>query len=284
MKEVYKDPRPGYEEMKEQWREITRFRVHDGEEEFKSHQQLRLPQPPLVKEPMGGDRIKLPMNFGELNLNSDYVSLCFNRSSRRVYSGESMSLTELSFLLWATQGVKSIRGNNYATLRTVPCGGARHPFETYLIVMNVDGLKAGKYHYLPMSNEIEFLGEVPNMFDTVKQTLEGQSWGAKANVVFYWSMVPYRSEWRYGPGSPVHALVDVGHIGQALYMACEAAGLGTCGIGAFDFDLCGELFGLDNDEEYIVYSEPVGKVKDEDRAKEDDIYAFVKNEPGAQTN
>ena len=279
-----RDERPGYEERKEEGREITRFRVHDGEEEFKSHQQLRLPQPPLVKTAVSDERIKLPMNFEDLNLGTDYVKMCYNRCSRRVYSGESMSLLELSFLLWATQGVKSIRGNNYATMRTVPCGGARHPFETYLIVMNVEGLKPGKYHYLPMKNEIEFLGEVEDMEKAVTQTLEGQEWGAKANVCFYWSMVPYRSEWRYGPGAPVHGLIDIGHVGQALYMACEAAGLGTCGIGAFDFDLCGELFGLDNSEEYIVYSEPVGKVKEEDKARENDIYAFVKNEPGAQEN
>ena len=279
---VYKDPRPGYEETKESFRELTRFRVHDGEEEFESHQRQRLPQPPLTKSAVSGKKIKLPMNFEDLNLNSDFVALCYNRSSRRVYSGETMSLLELSFLLWATQGIKTIRGNNYATIRTVPCGGARHPFETYLVVMNIDGLEAGKYHYLPMTNEIEYLGVVENMEETVSKSLEGQSWGAKANVVFYWSMIPYRSEWRYGPTSSVHELVDIGHVGQALYMACEAAGLGTCGIGAFDFDLCGEMFGLDNDEEYIVYTEPVGKVKDEDKARENDIYAFVKNEPGAR--
>lgn len=278
------DERPGYEELKEKAREITRFRTHDGEEPFKSHQQLRLPQPPLCKAKMSDKQIKLPMNFEDLTINNNYISVIYNRISRRVYSGETMSLLELSFLLWATQGIKSIRGNNYATLRTVPCGGARHPFETYLAVMNVEGLEPGKYHYLPMTNELEFLGEIEDMDKTVTQSLEGQAWGAKANVVFYWSLVPYRGEWRYGPGCPIHSLIDVGHIGQALYSASEALGLGTCGIGAFDFDLCGEMFGLDNDEEYIVYSEPVGKVKAEDAEKENDIYAFLKQEPGAQNN
>ncbi|MFR8332456.1 MAG: nitroreductase family protein [Oscillospiraceae bacterium] len=28
-------------------------------------------------------------------------------------------------------------------------------------------------------------------------------------------------------------LVDVGHVGQNLYLACTGLGLGTCGIGAF---------------------------------------------------
>jgi len=47
-----------------------------------------------------------------------------------------MSLEELSYLLWATQG---IAGTNKAglTLRTVPCSGATHTFETYLFIMRV---------------------------------------------------------------------------------------------------------------------------------------------------
>ncbi len=272
-----------YDELVQEYREITHFHG-DKEHPYKSHQQLRLPQPPLTKAKMSDKQIKLPMDFKELEINNDIISLIYNRISRRVYAGKPMNLLQLSFLLWATQGIKSIRGNNYATLRTVPCGGARHPFETYLIVRDVEGLEPGVYHYLPMTNEIEFLKTLDDMEQKITDSVVGQRWAAKANVVFYWSMVPYRSEWRYGPGSPVHALVDVGHVGQNLYMGCEALGLGTCGIGAFNLNLCGEIFDLNIDDEYICYCSPVGTVNEEDKAKEEDIYAFVKNEPGAQSN
>ena len=47
-----------------------------------------------------------------------------------------LSLAELSYLLWCTQGVKETKGQA-ATLRTVPSAGARHAFETYLLVNNV---------------------------------------------------------------------------------------------------------------------------------------------------
>ena len=58
-----------------------------------------------------------------------------------------MSLLELSYMLWTCQGVKQIRGKKYATLRTVPSGGARHGFELYFVCQNVEGLTPGTYHY-----------------------------------------------------------------------------------------------------------------------------------------
>ncbi len=189
-----------------------------------------------------------------------------------------MTPDELSFLLWATQGVKKIRGRAYATIRTVPCGGARHEFETYLIVRSVEGLRPGAYHYLPMLHALEFLHPIGDIPETINQTLCGQKWAAKANVVFYWSVVPYRAEWRYGIYAHRIALIDAGHVGQALYTACTALGLGTCGIGAFQHEKCCDLFGLDGEEEYIIYTAPVGTVRDEDLAEENAFYQFVEDE------
>ena len=125
-------------------------------EDFESDQDLKLPQPPLVKAPMGGAKISLTKSFDGLPLINDCISLFRNRRSVRVFDQAPLTLEQLSFLLWATQGVKGIRGRSYATLRTVPSGGARHPFETYLLVQNVEGLRPGAYHYLPMEHALEF--------------------------------------------------------------------------------------------------------------------------------
>ena len=65
-----------------------------------------------------------------------------------------MDLLTLSFLLWAQQGIRGIRGNNYATLRTVPSAGSRHPFECYPLILHVEGLEPGLYHYLPMEHRL----------------------------------------------------------------------------------------------------------------------------------
>ena len=248
------------------------------EEEFESDQQLQKPQPPLTKAAMRGEaeRTALPFGFNKLELKNDVTALFRDRHSSRVYTGEGMSLLQLSFRLWATQGIKDIRGKSYATLRTVASGGARHPFETYLIVNNVEGLAPGKYHYLPMEHAVEFLGAAED--NSVAESLCFQNWVTKANVIFYWSMVAYRAEWRYGIFAHRTALLDAGHVGENLYLAAEAAGLGCCGIAAFYHEGCCKLFELDGDEEYIVYTMPVGTVSKKDKAAEKAFYEFVEEQ------
>lgn len=249
-------------------------------EDFESDQDRKLPQPPLVKKAMapGENRIPLPRDFASLPMKNDLAKLFRDRKSSRIYTQESMSLLQLSFLLWATQGVKSVRGKSYATLRTVPSGGARHEFETYLMIRRVEGLEPGAYHYLPMEHALEFLYPVERLDSVISDSLCGQSWAAKANVVFYWSMVAYRAEWRYGIYAARPALIDIGHVGQNLYLACTGLGLGCCAIAAFEHEKCCELFGLDGNEEYIVYTIPVGTIRDCDKEAENAFYSFVEEE------
>ena len=85
-----------------------------------------------------------------------------------------------------------------------------------------------------------------------------QKWEARAGAVFFWSVVPYRAEWRYGIRAHRTILMDVGHVGQDHYLAATALGLGTCAVAAFDDPLCSRLFGLDGKEEFIIYAAPVG--------------------------
>ena len=248
-------------------------------EDFESDQDRKLPQPPLTKAPMrpADAAFELPMDFDGLTT-ANLTELLLARKSNRVFTQETISLQQLSYLLWATQGVKDIRGKAYATIRTVPCGGARHEFETYLLVRNVEGLQPGAYHYLPIGHKLEFLFPVADLEQTISATLCEQNWAAKAGVVFYWSMMPYRAEWRYGIYAHRVAMMDIGHVGENLYLAATALGLGTCGIGAFQHELCCRLFGLDEKEEYVVYTSPVGTVRAADLDKEKAFYRFVEEQ------
>ena len=245
---------------------------------FETDQNLKLPQPQLVKAPMRDQALELPRNFEDLDLQQDIIKLLTDRKSSRVYTQQPISLLQLAFLLWATQGIKDIRGKSYATLRTVPSGGARHGFETYLLVQNVEGLQPGAYHYLPISHQLEFLHPVENLSETISTSLEEQSWASKASVIFYWSFVPYRCEWRYGIWAHRPALMDAGHVGENLYLACTALGLGTCAIAAFDRKNCDALFGLDGEEEFTIYACPVGTISLENQKSEKAFYQFVEDE------
>ena len=256
------------------------YRDDDPYTAFESDQDLKLPQPDLVKAAATPTehRIVLVKDFKNLPMLHNLTQLFETRHSARIYTQEQMTLEQLSFLLWSCQGIKSIRGKAYATLRTVPSGGARHPFETYLIIRKVDNLKPGVYHYLPMDHTLEFLHELKDMDERITASLCGQSWAAKANVLFYWSVIPYRAEWRYGIYAHRTALMDAGHMAENLYLACTGIGLGCCAIASFSDELCNQMLSLDGEEEFTAYVVPVGTVRDCDKAAEQAFYKFVEDE------
>lgn len=249
--------------------------VDRSDPDYKTDQYSGVKQPPLFKDPVSDVIIKLPTDFENLPVCNDFLKVVNSRSSHRVYREENMSLLELSFVLWCAQGVKGLRGKSYATLRTVPCGGARHEFELYLCVQHVEGLKNGFYHYLPQTHSLECLKEQEDVKEFIDVSVEGQSWAKKAGAVFYFDMVAYRAEWRYGIFTHRVALVDAGYVSENIYLACTAIGLGSCALGAIREDVADEAFGLDGDEEFIFLAHPIGKVSEEDRQKELDFYAFV---------
>lgn len=246
------------EEMKRLIENGRKFMKANMLHEYASDQMLKKPQPPLVKAPMN-ELILLSKDFESLPIENDFLKLIHQRKSHRLYSDEALTLDEVAYLLWCTQGIKSTIKNNYATLRTVPCGGARHEFETYLSIHHVEGLKQGVYHYLPMEHALELIHEQENIEDTCTNLLCGQAFGGKSALTFMWSCVCYRAEWRYSIDAHRIILQDIGHVGENLYLACESIGLGTCGVGAYLQDEIDAYCQLDGVEEFIVYSAPVGK-------------------------
>jgi SagB-type dehydrogenase family enzyme len=195
-----------------------------------------------------------------------------HRRSRRVYTDESFTLEELSFLLWATQGISRITPHDVskdlykalarsrAVLRTVPSGGARHPFETYLLVNRVVGVERGLYRYLPLENKLCLLSADPGLTRKVHEA-NYEQYVENSAVTFIWTAIPYRTEWRYSILSPKCIAQDSGHMCQNLYLACEAIGAGTCAVGAYDQEKMDKVLGVDGEEEFTIYVAPAGKVK-----------------------
>ena len=126
------------------------YREADEKDVHPTDQQERLPMPPMEVR-RGGETVELPERDA-----SPLGAMLENRYSLRSYDGGPLTLEEVSFLLWAAQGVKAV--NQYRTLRTAPSGGARHPLELYVFVNNVTGLAPGAYHYLALEGKLERLG------------------------------------------------------------------------------------------------------------------------------
>jgi len=228
---------------------------------FRTSAQNRGVEPPPVQKhmPSGSTIIPLP------RLNSWSIPPCdlqtaiANRASHRQFTAESLSLEELAFLLWATQGVREVI-HEAAVLRTVPSAGCRHPFETYLAVVRVAELQNGIYRYLPLDHTLVFVREIDQLPAQLTAATHGQSFTGQAAVTFIWTVIPERTEWRYAEASYKVIVLDAGHVCQNLYLACEAISAGTCAIAAYNQSLSDRLIGVNGEDEFVVYIAPVGKV------------------------
>jgi SagB-type dehydrogenase family enzyme len=233
------------------------FRALEG---IKTDQELNLPQPPLEK-PYDPNETLIPLpkpDPAALTKNDLYACLKQRRSVRK-YSDQPLSLEELSFLLWATQGLQRVFGANYATYRPVPSAGARHPFETYLVINRVTGINPGIYRYLALTHQLLFLFSEPDPATKLTDFTLGQSFAGACAVAFCWSCLPGRGEWRYHQAAHKTMLIDAGHLCQNLYLAGEATKCGVCAIGAYDQEALDSFLGLDGTGEFIVYMALVGK-------------------------
>ena len=231
--------------------------VHDISDQAK-----KVPYPPLQKPLPEGEivLIDLPGPNADLMQKTGFHRLLLERQSRRKFTKEALSLDELSYLLWSTQGVIVELRQGHASRRTVPSGGARHAFETYLVINRVEDLEPGVYRYLPFSHQLYFQEAVKSLPALLTVANLGQKFVGNAAVVFAWSCIPYRAEWRYMEHAHKNLLLDAGHICQNLYLAVEALGLGTCAIGAYDQAAMDSILELDGEDEYVVYLSPVGKI------------------------
>ena len=244
-----------------QHREFLKDAIRKKIDFSRTDQNQGIPAPPIEK-PYDKDarRIDLiPAGQWKNLLHVDLYAAIANRQSRRMFLQQPLSLEEISFLLWATQGLRG-RVTAGHSFRTVPSAGCRHALETYLAVFRVSGLEPGVYRYLPLSHQLLFEYSEDQLAGKLVEAVFGQSFAGRAAVTFLWTAVPYRMEWRYGAAAHKVIALDAGHVSQNLYLACEAVGTGTCAIAAYDQQKIDALLRLDGEEEFVIYLAPVGKV------------------------
>lgn len=230
--------------------------------DFSQTDQSRGVPPPPVEKPFdpGAAIIDLPKTGVWKGIPSvDLLTAIDRRESRRKFRHAPLTLEELSFLLWVTQGIKrQIRPGT--AFRTVPSAGCRHALETCLCVLNIEGLEMGMYRYLPVEHQLLLEFHEDQLAEKIVDATLGQSFTGSAAVTFIWTAIPYRMEWRYDLAAHKVIALDAGHVCQNLYLACEAIGAGTCAIAAYHQELVDKLLRVDGNDEFAIYLAAVGKV------------------------
>jgi SagB-type dehydrogenase family enzyme len=185
-----------------------------------------------------------------------FISL---RRSRRNFIDRPLTQKQISLLLWATQGI-TFR-TNFFEFRATPSAGGLFPIETYLVINHVENLASGIYHYKVKEHALEKLKEDKYYPFQLASAALNQDLIAQCGVTFIWTAVIPRTKWKYRERCYRYIYLDAGHIGENLYLAAEALGLGCCTIGAFYDEEINQLIGIDGIDETVVYLGVIGNVE-----------------------
>ncbi len=143
-------------------------------------------------------------------------------------------------------------------LRAAPSAGATYPLEVYAVVKNggVEGLDAGVYHYQPEDHSLGLLRN-GDLSEELASACLGQGWVREAPLNIVITAVYARTTRRYGTRGERYVHMEVGHVGQNIYLQATAMGLGTVAVGAFYDDEVRKVLGV-SEEERPLYVMPVG--------------------------
>jgi len=214
----------------------TRFKIE--KESKKIELKIKLPQPSYKSETSIEEALK-------------------RRRSIREYEDKPLTIKHVSQLFWAAQGVTKpdpwLRAGGF---KTAPSAGATYPLEVYMVVKKggVEGLEPGIYHYLPKTHEIELIKKGDYSKELMKAALD-QEYVEAAPVNMVITAIYERTTGRYGDRGIRYVHMEVGHVGENIYLQCVSLGLGCVVIGAFHDDQVKEILGVDEAPLYII---PIG--------------------------
>jgi SagB-type dehydrogenase family enzyme len=201
--------------------------------------------PPLGQPKVSGrGEVSLPPHVSTSRSFGDVVRT--RRSALDFRGGrESISFPQLATILSTT---KERLFADFASARFV---------HLYLYVHRVEGLAPGVYRFWPEHAELEIIKEGDQRLVAAALSL-GQDLAGNACVAF--SMIGdfQNAASRYGDRGYRYVHFEAGAIGQRMYLAAEALGLGATGIGAFFDEEVNRYLGLTPELEQVVYHFAIG--------------------------
>ncbi|MCK4577286.1 MAG: SagB/ThcOx family dehydrogenase [Candidatus Marinimicrobia bacterium] len=220
--------------------------------------------------PQGGpvqDQLEIRLPSPRHDSGTSVEKALLTRRSIRKYTEDPLSISEISQILWAAQGLtmkienpSSVwRGSQWqGGLRTAPSAGALYPLELYLVAGNVDDLPEGVYRYYPSDHKIVRVLEGDRRAQLSKAAFtQVQIATAPAAVVI--SAVYERTAVKYGERARRYVHIEVGNATQNIYLQAVSLGIGTVLIGAFSDSSVKEVMALPEEESPLGIM-PLGRI------------------------
>lgn len=191
----------------------------------------------------------------------ELLALMARRRTIRDFMTEALEAEDLAACLFAGCGITGWTENctGKLPLSMTPSGGARNPFEVYVVVRNVIGLAPGTYHYDAMAHSLDLVG---GPSPQLSELIGGQDWanGAACAIVLVANFD--RSMWKYCDANAYRVvLIEAGHIVQNIMLAATDANLTACPSAALAHSAVAEHLGLDPILQAPVYAAIMGRPK-----------------------
>jgi SagB-type dehydrogenase family enzyme len=200
-------------------------------------------------------KIKLPDIRGYSAGDVPFDEVVLSRRTSRSFQNEYVSIEDFSKILFQSYGItgkKLLPGGEVQYLRSAPSGGALYPAEIYIGIRKVAEIAPGIYHYKVPGHELELI--VPgDQTESLYEICGNQEYARQASVVMLISGVLQRTKRKYGERGYRYVFLDVGHLGQNIYLACTALGLQVMTTCGFYDDEANRILGLDGIDESVLY-------------------------------
>ncbi|MBB4916994.1 SagB/ThcOx family dehydrogenase [Streptosporangium saharense] len=210
--------------------------------------------PAIFKTYPDAPRVYLPRAF--LPLAEPYGQVLTRRRTHRVFTGEPVSLAQLSttlFYTFAPMQLYDAGDLGTLILRTSPCGGARHELEGYVAVLDVQDVPPGLYHYNAESHALELVDPDFDRARLHRVTFESEMCTPSAFVCFV-TVVFERTMYKYRHSRALRVTtLSAGHLGQTFVLTSTAVGLGAWQSAAFRDEELDEALGVDGLSEGVLY-------------------------------
>jgi SagB-type dehydrogenase family enzyme len=216
------------------------------------------PSPPLFqKHPAGATVASIPLRESY----EEPFRTMARRRTNRVMLDEPVAFEAVSdcFLFsLAVTALLDLPGIGELPLKMTPSGGARNPYEGYLLARRVEGLEPGVYHYSAMERSFALMRDAaPPSFPTL---LGEQAWTASAAAVVLLVADFERPMWKYhDPAAYRVTMIEAGHIAQNMLLVATSHGLAGNPTALLSARRVGELLGLRRLTQSPIYAVAIGR-------------------------
>jgi SagB-type dehydrogenase family enzyme len=201
------------------------------------------------------DQVFLPKPNGKKLMSKSFKDVILKRESIREYSSKSLSLNELSDLLYFSAGT---RENKTYRRRNVPTGGNLNSTDIYFFSLNISGLKKGFYHYDFITHRLNII-KLGDFDKIIEEEIIYQPELASAPLLLIFIANLARIKAKYGIRALRIVHLDCGALMQNFYLVSEALDLGSCAIGGVVEYRIEELLDINGLDQFVLLAHSVGR-------------------------